>query len=100
MPGPAQFRLGAQGPRRSVSRRFADTDRKVADPARRGPAHIERVSAVAELSRRGPPRQDGHHGDMAEPKDLTDNEIVELYLAWCEAENAQNSTRRCAVPGR
>ncbi|MDQ6945732.1 MAG: hypothetical protein M3256_05520 [Actinomycetota bacterium] len=28
---------------------------------------------------------------MARPKNLTDDEIVELYLAWCEAEEAQES---------
>ena len=28
---------------------------------------------------------------MAQPKNLTDNEIVELYFAWCQAEEAQAS---------
>ena len=36
-------------------------------------------------------RDSGHHDDVAQPKDLTDDEIVELYCAWCEAEEAQVS---------
>lgn len=36
-------------------------------------------------------RYGGHHCDMARPNNLTDDEIVEIYLAWCEAEEAQES---------
>ena len=49
------------------------------------------MSAIAGRLPAHAARYRGHHGDVPQPKNLTDDEIVELYFAWCEAEEAQGS---------
>ena len=69
----------------------ADTDRRVWRDDRHNSAHTEWVSVAAGRLPGHAARYSGHHDDVAQPKDLTDDKIVELYFAWCEAEEAQVS---------